>query len=303
MAKTSIEWCDHSVNPFRARNKETGATGHWCCKISAGCKGCYASRLQPRFGTLPFVAENREKVELYLEERVLHEVLRRRKPTRYFWCDMTDMFLEDYPDEWIDQCFAAMALTPWHTHMILTKRAERLLRYSDFRFDNREHAIGSWMRYYKPVDPGLPEMPLPNVRLGVSCEDQQHADERIPLLLQTPAAVRFVSAEPLLGPIDLYRYMPWTDISTPEFGTGLDLVIVGGESGPGARPMNIEWARDIVRQCREANVACFVKQMGTAWAREGQRIMPAGQWDRKGGDPSEWPEDLRVRQFPEVRNA
>jgi protein gp37 len=136
---------------------------------------------------------------------------------------------------------------------------------------------------------------LPNVWLGVSVENQQYADERIPLLLQTPAALRFISAEPLLGPLDLQpavRYAP------------IDWVIVGGESGPGARPFDLAWARSIVQQCQAAGVACFVKQVGAKPVFEGT---PVGVFegydyeDPKGGDPSEWPEDLRVREFPGVR--
>jgi hypothetical protein len=156
--------------------------------------------------------------------------------------------------------------------------------------------------------------PLPNVWLGVSCEDQATADERIPVLLDTPAAVRFVSAEPLLGPVDLSH---WLNIPAPEVfeddplaahlmaeairdgqgdcRRGIDWVIVGGESGPGARPFDLAWARALVGQCRDAGVACFVKQLG---AQPQTRFDVLHLDDRKGGDPAEWPEDLRVRQFP-----
>jgi len=190
--------------------------------------------------------------------------------------------------------------------------------------------------------------PLPNVWLGVSAEDQQRADERIPLLLQTPAAVRFVSAEPLLGPIRFkqqnpdgfwppnapqpdvawLRHKDWPD-DFQYWTTGLDWVIVGGESGPGARPMDLAWARSIVEQCKAAGVACFVKQLGAwiagpddgfvvqRWLMSDRVFVPPligpmafarpdgahafGITDRKGGDPSEWPEDLRVREWPGVR--
>jgi protein gp37 len=145
--------------------------------------------------------------------------------------------------------------------------------------------------------------PLPNVWLGVSVEDQKTADERIPLLLKTPAAVRFVSYEPALGPVDFER---WVDRTTD--GSGIDWLIIGGESGPGARPCDIEWIRSAVRQCKAAGVAVFMKQLG---AKPGKSIRAPDSdhsgrdyWEpiklksRKGGDPTEWPADLRVREFP-----
>jgi hypothetical protein len=179
---------------------------------------------------------------------------------------------------------------------------------------------------YPCEDGFMRRWPLPNVQLGVSVEDQATADARIPLLLQTPAAKRFVSYEPALGPVD---FRPWlNDIRIPSCMSGdgpyqgpnrLDQIIVGGESGPGARPFDIQWARNTVRQCREAGVACFVKQMGSCITglnldgppvsspprREGflvhwtdKKNNTFGLCDRKGGDPSEWPEDLRVQEFP-----
>jgi hypothetical protein len=155
---------------------------------------------------------------------------------------------------------------------------------------------------------------LPNVWLGVSVENQHFADERIPLLLQTPAAVRFISAEPLLQGIDISRYLMATcdhgeefceDVGCDGEPAPLHWVIVGGESGPGARPFDLAWGRSIVQQCKAAGVACFVKQLGAVpmylrW--EDKAMMPVDRVrDRKGGDPAEWPDDLRVRQFPEVR--
>jgi len=164
------------------------------------------------------------------------------------------------------------------------------------------------------------EPALKNVWLGVSVENQKAADERIPLLLETPAAMRFVSAEPLLGPLDLSAYLPrqlyvcqscgvelgqgevGLDFRCPYCGAacdpdgsteGLDWVIVGGESGPGARPMHPEWVRSLVEQCREVGIPVFVKQMGSVWAQD-------HGGPSKGGDPAYWPEDLRVREMPEV---
>lgn len=364
MGKTSIEWTEHSINPFRATNKlnvaqgndgkdEQPRHGHFCVKISDGCKNCYSSRMQPRFSTFEFVMKNRDKVSLWLDESKLLEVLHRRKPTTYFWCDMTDMFLEDYPDEWIDKCFATMALTPQHTHQVLTKRAERMYRYfatsnviwekprtrepvhSKDRIDdvlNAASAIASDRISDLELLSIQDRWPLPNVHLGVSVEDQKTADERIPWLLKTPAAVRWVSYEPALGPVD-FTALPSASgigrcldcLSNAGVDPGalipskLDWIVVGGESGPGARPFDIQWARDAIAQCKTAGVPCFVKQLGSIpmvneeeWrqldrmpllaARDHNRvpagIVPLAFADKKGGKIEEWPEDLRVREYP-----
>jgi protein gp37 len=149
--------------------------------------------------------------------------------------------------------------------------------------------------------------PLINVWEGVSVEDQATADERIPILLQTPASVRFVSYEPALGPIDFGPWVnPLASVRTLEPGVRwLDWVIVGGESGPGARSFDVEWARSAVRQCREARTACFVKQLGAKPITD-HRTRPEGEphyWTynlgAKASDPSMWPEDLRIREFPQ----
>lgn len=130
MAETSIQWTDHSINPIRARLKtDLSVSGHYCEKLSAGCANCYASNLQKRFGMPAFLGTSGRGLDVvkpFLDEFKLVEVLRRQKPTKYFWCDMTDMFGSWVPDEWIDLCFATMALTPQHTHQVLTKRADRL---------------------------------------------------------------------------------------------------------------------------------------------------------------------------------
>src|SRR5262245_53283923 len=129
MAETSIEWTDHSINPIRARTAD--GVGHYCQKVSPGCANCYASRLQPRFGMPEFkgTGDPPGDRERFLDESKLAEVLRRKKPTRYFWCDMTDLFGAWVPDEWIDECFSVMGATPQHTHQVLTKRPERMLAY------------------------------------------------------------------------------------------------------------------------------------------------------------------------------
>ena len=313
MNKTPIEWTDFTVNPFRFRNLATGKVGHHCAKISPGCKNCYSSTMQtgPYLSGLTFIEENKPKGEFFLDEAVLQQVLKRRKPARIFWCDMTDMFLGDYPDEWIDRCFAVMALTPHLTHQVLTKRARRV----------REYFAGEWLvervdcfameLIDERVDPNerrsddirataqsLEDGPLTNVWLGVSVEDQQRKD-RIALLQQTPSAIRFLSIEPLLE-----------DIGTLDL-RGISWVIVGGESGKGARPLDIDWVRSIIAQCKDAGVACFVKQLG-AMAFSGHSLHKQIHHrstdgnlylhldDRKGGDIQEWPIDIRVRQMPQA---
>lgn len=174
MTKTPIEWADFSVNPFRFRNLKTGKVGHHCTKISPGCKNCYSSKMQagPYLSGLTFIEENKPKGEFFLDERTLEQVLRRRKPAKIFWCDMTDMFLDDYPDEWIDRCFAVMALTPQHTHQVLTKRADRMRHWAASK-------RGHFTCEYRPGYSVSRLMPLHNVWMGASVEDEPHARKRI----------------------------------------------------------------------------------------------------------------------------
>lgn len=302
MGKTPIQWCDFSVNPIRARMN--GRVGHHCVKVSPGCTNCYASTMQRRFGLPPFEVGKRQDVEVFFDIKKCQDVLRRKKPTKWFWEDMSDLFGEWVPFGWLDLCFATMALTRWHTHQVLTKRADRMLEYV-------AALVADPLRLLPAIELLAPTRvdaalfpPFRNIWLGVSAEDQERVDERIPLLLQTPAAVRFVSAEPLLGPMDLAHYLraSWNGLLSR---LGLDWIIVGGESGPKARPCDVAWIRSIVRQCRAASVPVFVKQLGSRPVTD-HRTRPAGEplyWtqalrDRKGGDPSEWPEYLRVREFP-----
>jgi len=312
MGDTSIEWTDWSQNVFRARLN--GRTGHYCVKVSPGCKNCYSSRLQPRFGLPQFQEQRGEDApEVYLDPKKLGEVLRRKKPTKIFWCDMTDMFGDWVPFEWVAACFGVMAATPQHTHQVLTKRPDRALEFfrwlggmvgADVRTGLKlvapaEPVMGCFMQASRVlVDlPGQAALlvawqkpvawPLPNVHLGVSCEDRRRADERIPLLLSCPAAVRWVSAEPLLESIDFQRIpanhagaqwdmvealtgkeysdeelFPLDDKEDRPVAPRIDWVVVGGESGQRARPCDIGWIGDIVDQCRDAGVPVFVKQLG-----------------------------------------
>lgn len=257
MPKTSIEWVispdgsqGHTVNPIRFRNLETGKIGHHCEKISAGCANCYASAMQkPYLSGLDYRAENRQRGEFFFDEGVLDRVRRRRAPTTYFWCDMTDLFGDWVPGEWIDRCWAVMLNTPQHRHIVLTKRSLRLQDHLT------SDALAGRAHHHNP--PGW-------IVLGVSCEDQAAADERIPYLLATPAACRMVSLEPLLGPIDLYHYLPSLPGSEQSccYQSHLDWVIAGGESGPGARPMQAEWARSLRDGCERKAVPFFFKQWG-----------------------------------------
>jgi protein gp37 len=219
--------------------------------------------------------------DLRLVPEKLTEPLRWKKPRRVFVNSMSDLFHEDLSAAYIADVFAVMARTPQHTYQVLTKRPERML-----------------MLLLAPPA-GVEPWPLPNVWLGVSVENQHFADERIPLLLQTPAAVRFISAEPLLDAVDLSPFLPVETIGGVELERWLDWVIVGGESGPGARPFNIEWARSIVQQCQAAGVPVFVKQLGRfAIDDSNGTAFRMALRSTKGGESSEWPADLRVREFP-----
>lgn len=247
---SKIEWCDATWNPV---------TG--CDEVSPGCDNCYAKTLAERFrGTEGHYFEQGFDVVLRPDKLTLP--LRWRKPCKVFVNSMSDLFHAKVPDEYIARVFAVMAMTPQHTYQVLTKRHGRmrsLLSSEGFRpwveaFVEEMLADGE-VRY---------TWPLSNVWLGVSVEDQKRADLRIPALLETPAAVRFLSCEPLLGPVDLYRHMPavdyWDSRETEEWG--IHWVIVGGESGHGARPMHPTWARQLRDQCSASGVAFHFKQWG-----------------------------------------
>ncbi|KKC24915.1 DUF5131 family protein [Sphingomonas sp. SRS2] len=295
---TKIEWTDATWNPI------TGCSVH-----SAGCTNCYAMRLagtrlqhhRSRAGlTIDTKAGPVWNGEVRFSEQWLGDPLRWSKPRRIFVVAHGDLFHEAVPDAWIDRVFAVMALCPQHQFQVLTKRADRMRAY----FAERQTAHHVW----RALD-GLPlnlgqalirdswyggpagKWPLPNVWLGVSVEDQRAADERIPHLLQTPAAKRWISAEPLLGPLDLSRICIGEGDNDPalaaengikhirftinslagveSFGwPGVDWVVAGGESGNGARPMHPDWVRGVRDQCAAAGVAFLFKQWGS-W-REAQ---------------------------------
>jgi protein gp37 len=320
--KSKIEWTDASWNPTRG-----------CSLVSAGCTNCYAMKVaggvaKAAYGGLTRRTGGRTvwTGEVRLVPEMLNQPLHWRKPRRIFVDSMSDLFHTDVPDEYIRSVFEVMAHGNWHTYQILTKRPERM---AGFVSALREEAPDSF------------DLGMRHIWLGTSVEDQAAADERIPYLLRTPAAVRFVSCEPLIGPVDL-ESVPLPGFVAGHYGlrgvaqpvseketepddwkywsrrdSKVDWVIVGGESGPNARPCNVGWIRDIVRQCREANVPCFVKQVGSVpfgsaildsndelwdapleWSGDGVGTYRPQLRDRKGGDPAEWPEDLRVQEYP-----
>lgn len=298
---SKIQWTDTTWNPV---------TG--CVKVSAGCKNCYASRLAPRVfagQTVGSPGRPRRFTDVRCHPERLGAPLRWRKPRRVFVNSMSDLFHEDVPDEFIARVFDVMRQCPQHTFQVLTKRPERMRDVARrLRFDSA--GAGATFLAMDDNDRSYPLMPhrgssgMPQVWLGVSCEDQDTADERIPMLLDTPASVRFVSAEPLLSEMDLRPWLSreWPPRSTPDGYhsttlTALDWVIIGGESGPKARPCNVEWIRSIVEQCRDAGTPAFVKQLGRVVHYQGAPCQTRHR-DRKGGDPAEWPEDLRVREWP-----
>lgn len=317
--KSKIEWTEATWNPVRG-----------CSVISEGCRNCYAMSVAARFSGEGQAYEGLAyrngsgahwtgKVRLI--EQHLEDPLRWKRPRRIFVISMSDLFHESIPDEWIESIFAVMLRARRHTFQVLTKRPARMLD-----FMNRNSTGGRLLHLagelnHKGVDEESGEWPRKNIWLGVSVEDQKTADERIPLLLQTPAAVRWISAEPLLGPIDLesltglvgekYQVLNPILCSGDSNRPAIDWVVVGGESGAGARPFDLAWARSIVQQCKAAGVAVFVKQLGSKAESIPDRISyrgsktpkPDGFYrhlsNSKGGDINEWPEDLRVREYPE----
>jgi len=321
--RSRIQWTNATWNPVRG-----------CSRVSAGCMNCYAERQairQIKTGYAGLIQRTSHGPawtgEVRFMDELLDQPLRWREPRRVFVNSMSDLFHEHINVEDLATVFAYMGRAHWHTFQVLTKRPEQmlaLLTSEDFIdvYESVGHVAqhdaeqilarrGDFSVHERRRDDIRARnfsLPLPNVHLGVSVENQETADERIPLLLQTPAAVRFVSYEPALGPVDFACItMQRGGMVVPAFA-GLHWVIVGGESGPGARECFLDWIRRAVEQCRAAGVPCFVKQIGanvTLSADEmermtGVRTLPH-RWnlrDRKGGDPAEWPEDLRAREFP-----
>jgi len=294
--ETEIAWTDATFNPV------------WgCARVSPGCEHCYAEAFAKRTGHDVWGAKGERRV---FGEKHWNEPLKWNAAAakagirkRVFCASMADVF-EDHPTVAGERSklWRLIEQTSWLDWQLLTKRPENI----------RAMLPPPWL-----------ERPLPNLWLGTTTEDQRRADERIPHLLAAPALVRFLSSEPLLGPVDIGAYLPDAGLRSRTSGEwkqapAIDWVIVGAESGPGARTMEIGWARAIVEQCSAHRTACFVKQLGHRPLARSRYDMSAASfkaaddhgWTEhagpvtlllkhpKGGDPEEWPEDLRVRQFP-----
>lgn len=316
--KTKIEWTESSWNPTRG-----------CSVVSPGCENCYAMHVAARFsdkgqpyeGLAKFSSVKRlpqwtGKVRIVPEH--LGDPLRWTRPRRVFVNSMSDLFHEGLSNDEIAAVFGVMAAATQHTFQVLTKRAKRMREWFEWMTRGAQGCVSNAVRQLG-VNNGTSDSleageqrpwPLPNVWLGVSAENQECADERIPELLRTPAAVRFVSYEPALGPVDFANWMRKRAVSQIDtippiqvFAPRIDWLIVGGESGPRARRFHLEWARSVVKQCADANVDCFVKQLGAdphVMPPHCRGWVPVKLKSRKGNDMTEWPADLRVRQFPKL---
>lgn len=281
---SGIEWCDATWNP---------TTG--CDKVSPGCDNCYALTLAPRLkamGSAHYQTDGDPVTSgpgfgIAMHPDGLDKPLRWTRPRRIFVNSMSDLFHAGVTREFQAEVFAVMALARQHTFQVLTKRpgVMRSVLSSPAFFD-LVHAAAN-RRLPEGTAGGHLPWPLPNVWLGTSVEDQKRADLRIPALLDTPAAVRFLSMEPLLGPVALSRF---TDPNPDRFDTPpVDWVIVGGESGPGSRPMDAGWVRDLRDQCVRDGVPFHFKQWGShdehgqpIHKKEAGRVLDGRTWD-------EWP--------------
>ncbi|NLG06044.1 MAG: phage Gp37/Gp68 family protein [Clostridia bacterium] len=287
---TKIEWTGATWNPLVG-----------CSVVAAGCRNCYAMRMASRveaMGTAPHYAGTTTRVNGKAvwtgkvngaPEKIVLQPLRWKRPRRIFVNSMSDLFHESVPDEAIDRIFAVMALCPQHTFQVLTKRPDRMRAY--LSTPTRHDIIAARWNYHPSRPKGGDSRtaglwPFPNVWLGTSVSTQADADANIPHLLATPAAVRFLSCEPLLGPVDLRGI--WTHCPTHDFASGfcvgpcpdrrrIDWVICGGESGPKRRPIDLQWARSLRAQCAAAGVPFFFKQV--------DKVHPI-------------PPDLMVREWP-----
>ncbi|MDF2434870.1 MAG: hypothetical protein JWP44_4501 [Mucilaginibacter sp.] len=319
---TGISWTDATWNPVRG-----------CTRVSAGCQNCYAEVVAARFSGpgQPYEGLARRvngharwTNKVIAVEKHLHDPLRWKTPRRVFVNSMSDLFHPDVEIATLIEVFAVMALAESHTFQILTKRPERMARLvgeAIFQFEvwSRARQLG--------LGPECRVWPLHNVWLGTSVEDQAAADQRIPHLLRSTAAVRFLSCEPLLSPVhleigcDRSLLCGWEDVGGPGVYNTLtgewwpavgnseqeyagritdlpciDWVIVGGESGAGARSMDNTWARSLARQCQDAEIAFFGKQAGTELAREhGLKGKGEGPLDETAPVALSW---LNVQQYP-----
>ncbi len=275
--KTGIEWTDATWNP---------TTG--CDKVSPGCDHCYAMTLAPRLKAMGSAHYQRDGNRITsgpgfgvsVHPDAFDKPLRWTRPRRIFVNSMSDLFHAEVHADEIAEVFKVMALAPQHTFQVLTKRHARMQSLvSGDLYDRMARALRDDPYFTDQI-----KWPLPNVWLGVSVEDQKWADIRIPTLARTPAAVRFLSCEPLLGPIDVSARPSFDAVDQVhwkmDWRGSLDWVIVGGESGPGARPMHLDWARSLRDQCRDAGVPFFYKQQGSGdGGKKSRRLLDGRTWD------------------------
>lgn len=286
--KSKIEWCDHTFNPWIG-----------CTKVSPGCVNCYAEGESKRRGWAQWgKGKERHRTSASYWKQPLKwnreggrfscDLNDFRRP-RVFCASLADWLDDEVPIEWLADLLALIHETPNLDWLLLTKRPENWETRLEAAFQlTRMEFIDRWLT----DDDFVPA----NVWIGTSVEDQKRADERIPALLKIPARIRFLSCEPLLGDIYCRHHAFAVD--------GVHWVIIGGESGLNSRECNIEWIRGLVGQCKSDGVPVFVKQLGRNAVRrqsqiQGHLILA----DRKGGDPSEWPIDLRIREFPKLEVA
>lgn len=300
MKRTSIGWTDFSSNPVKYRDRESGRVVWSCVKAADECRNCYAETLGLRWGKgHPFTRPNLAMVEPFLDAQEMKTLLRSTKIAgkRLFLGDMTDIFGDWVPDTWLDQIFALFALRPDVTWQILTKRPKRLAEYTNnpdtpgrIQFAALQTEGPGWTQTRLDASvPYLANLPWPpaNVIGGTSAGSDRTARLFVPELLKAKLAYRFVSVEPLIAPIDLEPYLVWYDAvhGEPLMSRGdIHWVAVGGESGPGHRPMELDWLRLVVSQCHEAGVPVFVKQDAHHQPERRGRI----------------PDHLWVREFPSV---
>lgn len=301
MTATDIEWTDRVWNP---------TTG--CTKVSAGCQQCYAESIAKRFWG------DRKFSDVQFHEDRLLTPLTWKKPAKIFVNSMSDLFHDDVTDEQIDQVFAVMTLAHWHTFQILTKRPERMMVYSRTAKQRIRRAtvdLGRKLnRDIELFETCEWDYPLPNIWLGISVENQKAANERIPLLRHTLAAVHFLSCEPLLEKISIFDVDGEVSLALQKYyhremmypADFINWVIIGGESGSKARECHIDWIRSLVQEC-QPKIPVFVKQLGRhpiirhpyiAGVADAYSELKLG--NIKGNDINEFPEDLRIREFPEI---
>lgn len=305
---TKIEWCDHSWSPWRG-----------CTKVSAGCANCYAETLSKRNPAVlgqwgkgkPRVLAKNWSDPVKWNRRYSHSIYFEPRLPAYratVFPSLCDWLDDEVPIEWLARFLKLIHDTPNLTWLLLTKRPENWESRISGAVSNLLQSggnpaavwAGRWLKHGGQYSPA-------NVWIGTSVEDQTNADWRIPELLKIPAVGRFLSLEPLLGPVDAQMAFENFQALNPDLSRRsppVSWAIIGGESGHGARPCNVEWIRSLVAQGKHAGVATFVKQLGADPYSE--RIAPESaplEIKRlnhpKGGDPAEWPADLRVRELPE----